>query len=478
MNTSLALKYAQNNQTRFLTELQEFVRFPSISAQDEYREALNSCAGWLVAHLRRIGFKQARMMRTRKHPLIYAERMQSRLLPTLLVYGHYDVQPPEPLNEWQSAPFEPVVKNNYLYGRGASDDKGQLFVWIKALESYLQTQGTLPVSVKCIFEGEEEIGSANLIEFISKHKDALRADVAIVSDMSILAPDKPAITYALRGALNLELEIRGAEQDLHSGKFGGAIHNPIQALCEIVAKLQDENGRIQIPGFYDRVRLPDAGERRYLSRVADKDNEILKDARAKIGWGEQEFTLYERTTLRPALSVASISGGYQGKGMKAIIPSKALAKLNFRLVSDQKPEEIAQLFCKQIARLTPPTVRSFVKMQSAVKPVVFNPKNQFTTAAISAYRKGFGNRPVFVRSGGTIPAVSAVQELLDIPVMMLGFALPEDNWHAPNERFYLPNFFRGIAAGIWFLDEIAGTRNNKHGVAPNYSRDAADIQIA
>lgn len=477
MNTTLALKYAQNNQTRFLTELQEFVRFPSISAQDEYQKALNKCAGWLVAHLRRVGFKKARIMRTRKHPLIYAERMQSRSLPTLLVYGHYDVQPPEPLNEWQSAPFEPMVKNNYLYGRGASDDKGQLFVWIKALESYLQTQGALPVNVKCIFEGEEEIGSANLIEFMSEHKDALRADVAVVSDMSILAPDKPAITYALRGTLNLELEIRGAEQDLHSGNFGGAIHNPIQALCEIIAKLHDENGKIQIPGFYDRVPQLDESERRYMSRVGDSDKEILKDARARKGWGEEEFTLYERMTLRPSLSVVGITGGYQGQGTKAIIPAKASAKLNFRLVPDQKPEEIARLFCEHIARLTPPTVHSFVQTQFAAKPVVVSRNNPFTRAAISAYRKGFGAHPVFIRSGGTVPPVSAINERLNIPVIMFGFALPDDKLHSPNERFYLPNFFKGIDTGIWFLDVIAKTRNFKHRGAPNYSRVATGILI-
>jgi len=478
MNTSLALRYARNNQIRFVAELQKFVSFPSISAQDKYREALNNCAGWLVAHLQKAGFEQARIIPTRKHPLVYAERIQSAELPTLLIYGHYDVQPPEPLNEWHSKPFEPVIKNNYLYGRGASDDKGQMFALVKSLESYLQTQGALPVNVRCIFEGEEEIGSANLIDFLANHKDALQADVALVSDMSILAPNKPAITYALRGALSLELEICGPEQDLHSGNFGGAIHNPVQVLCEIIAKLHDKNGKIQIPGFYERVRQPDAVERRYMSRVGASDEQILKGARAGTGWGEKEFSLYERTTLRPALSVVGITGGYQGQGTKSIIPARASAKLNFRLVPDQNPEEIEQLFREHIARLTPPTVRSFAQMQSAAKPVVINRKNKFARAAISAYQKGFRACPVFVRSGGTIPPVSAIQESLDIPVMMLGFALPDDKLHAPNERFYLPNFFNGISTGIWFLDEIARTRNFKYSFAPNYSRRTADIRIS
>ena len=455
MKTARALDYAQNNQKRFVRELCKFASFPSISAQDEYRGALNNCAGWLAAHLRSIGFENARIIRTRRHPLVYAERLQSSRLPTVLIYGHYDVQPPEPLAEWHSAPFAPVLKNRYLYGRGVSDDKGQMFALIKALEAYLQTAGALPVNVKCIFEGEEEIGSRNLIDFLAKHKNVVQSDAAIVSDTSIPATDKPAITYALRGTLSLELEIRGPEQDLHSGNFGGAIHNPAQVLCEIIAKLHDETGRIQIPGFYDRVREPDERERRYLARVGATDNEILENARAAAGWGAPGFTLYERTTLRPALSINGITGGYQGQGTKAIIPAKACAKLSFRLVDDQNPQEIAALVRAFIARLTPPTVSSLVKTQFAAKPVVINLKNRFTRAAVAAYQNGFGARPVFVRSGGTIPPVSAIHELLGIPVMMLGFALPDDRLHSPNERFYLPNFFKGIATAIYFFDEIS-----------------------
>lgn len=455
MNAARALEYAQNNQSRFIAELGEFVRFPSVSAQAEYRAAVNGCARWLAAHLRSVGFGKTRIIRTRRHPLVYAEYFRSRSLPTLLVYGHYDVQPPEPLDEWLTEPFSPVVKNKYLYGRGVSDDKGQMFALIKAVEAYFQTRGALPVNVKCIFEGEEEIGSKHLLNFLENHQDLLRSDVAVVSDMSVLSPDKPAVTYALRGTLSLELEIRGPAHDLHSGNFGGAIHNPVQALCEMIGKLHDENGRIQIPGFYDRVAAPREDERRYLARVGASDAAILKNARTRNGWGEREFTLYERIALRPALAVSGITGGYQGAGTKAIIPAGASAKLNIRLVPDQDPEEIARRFRARIARLTPPTVRSRVKIQFAVKPVVIDLKNRFTRAAVAAYRKGFGARPVFVRSGGTIPPISAIHERLGIPVMMLGFALPGDRLHAPNERFYLPNFFKGIATGIWFLDELA-----------------------
>ena len=475
MNPSIALSYAKTNQKRFVAVLREFVRFPSISSQDKYRQALNDCAGWLVAHLRKIGFKQARIIPTRKHPLVYAEWIQSKELPTLLIYGHYDVQPPEPLKEWDSPPFKLVVKNNYLYGRGTSDDKGQLFAWVKSLEAYLQTSRALPVNVKCIFEGEEEIGSANFIEFLENNRTAMQADVAVLSDMPILAPNKPAITYALRGALSLELEIRGPEQDLHSGNFGGAIYNPIQALCEIIAKLHDENGRIQIPGFYDRVRQPNVEERSYLSGVGGTAKQILKDAKIQSGWGERGFTLYERMTMRPSLTFSGITGGYQGQGMKAIIPAKASAKLDIRLVPDQNPEDIERLFRKEIARLTPPSVRSFVKTQFAAKPVIVDRKNHFTRAAISAYQKGFRICPVFARLGGTIPPVSAIQELLNIPIIMLGFGLPDDKLHSPNERFYLPNFFKGIATGIWFLDEIAKSTDFKCSYVPNHLRRSRDI---
>ena len=471
METSRALRYAQKNRSRFVRELCEFARYRSISAQDEHRADVNRCARWLAAHLRNIGFGKARIIETRRHPLVYAERMESERLPTLLVYGHYDVQPPEPLDEWHSKPFEPIVKNRYLYGRGTSDDKGQMFALVKALECFLQTGGALPVNVKCIFEGEEEIGSRSLIDFLRKHKNALRADAAIVSDMSIPATDKPAITYALRGTLSLELEIRGPAQDLHSGNFGGAIHNPLQALCEIIAGLHDARGRIQIPGFYDRVRLPRVAERRYLSRVGASDATILKNAGARAGWGEREFSLYERTTLRPSLAVSGITGGYQGQGAKAIIPATARAKLSFRLVDDQNPQEIAELFRAHIARLTPPTVKSLVRVQFAAKPVDIDLKNRFTRAAVEAYQKGFGARPVFLRSGGTIPPVSAMHDFLGIPVMMLGFALPDDRLHSPNERFYLPNFFKGIATGISFLNELAKTESFE------YAGGTADFKV-
>jgi acetylornithine deacetylase/succinyl-diaminopimelate desuccinylase-like protein len=306
--------------------------------------------------------------------------------------------------------------------------------------------------VKCIFEGEEEIGSPHLAPLISKNKDALQADLALVSDTKMLGKNRPAISYAQRGALSLELEVRGPRQDLHSGNFGGAIHNPLQALCEMIAALHDRSGRVAIPGFYDRVRRWNPEERAATRRDGPSDARILRDAGAAAAWGEAHFNLYERTTLRPAVTVNGIAGGYRGPGGKAVIPARASAKLNFRLVPDQDPAEIDRLFRRHIARLTPATVRSAVRTSSRAKPVLLDRRHPAMRAAIIAYRKGFGAPPVFIRSGGTIPVVRVFQDVLGIPTVLMGFALPGDRIHAPNEKFHLPNFHKAIATSIWFLE--------------------------
>jgi acetylornithine deacetylase/succinyl-diaminopimelate desuccinylase-like protein len=345
------------------------------------------------------------------------------------------------------------VRGSDLYGRGASDDKGQMFVHIKALESYLKTLGELPLNVKCLFEGEEEIGSPHLSTFLISNRAALAADSALLSDTSIPTPNCPALTYALRGAISLELEVSGAEQDLHSGVFGGAVHNPIQALCEIITGLHDHNGRVAIPGFYDRVQESSAEERRGLARDGSTDAQMLHSARALAAWGERGYTLYERTTIRPALTVNGITGGYQGSGVKAVIPARAAAKFNFRLVPHQNPREIVRLFRQYIARIAPPTVRTRIRTHLIAQPALVNRHHPAMRAAVVAYQKGFGESPVFLRSGGTIPVVNMFQEILQIPSIMMGFALPDDRMHAPNEKFHLPNFNKGIATSIWFLAE-------------------------
>jgi acetylornithine deacetylase/succinyl-diaminopimelate desuccinylase-like protein len=459
MSVALALAYARAHRRRSLSELKEFVRFPSISAQPRYAEDIKKCAHWLANDLRRIGFDDVKVITTRQHPLVHAAWSGAAGRPTVLIYGHYDVQPADPIGEWHSPPFEPTIRGNDLFGRGACDDKGQMFAHVKALEAYLRSGRALPVNIKCLFEGEEEIGSPNLVPFVARNKDALTADVAVMSDTRMLAPDRPALNYAERGALYLELKLRGPEQDLHSGNFGGAVHNPLQALCEIIAALHDADRRITIPGFYDRVRRWGREERYRMARTGPSDAQILRDAQAEEGWGERSYTLYERATIRPALTVNGIVGGYQGPGGKGVIPARALAKLSFRLVPDQDPRDVDRLFRAHIARIVPSTMRAIVRTLSAAKPALADPKHPAMAAAALAYRKGFGATPVLLRSGGTIPILNTFQEMLGIPTVLMGFALPGDRIHAPNEKFHLPNFYNGIATCIWFLAAIGAGRN-------------------
>jgi acetylornithine deacetylase/succinyl-diaminopimelate desuccinylase-like protein len=447
--------HARAHRARFLEELKRFVRFPSVSAQTRHAGDVRRCGEWLAEHLKGIGMDGVRLIATPRHPLVYAEWMGAPGRPTVLVYGHYDVQPPDPLAEWQTPPFEPTIRGTHLYGRGACDDKGQLFAHVKALESCLAATGRLPVNVKCLFEGEEEIGSPSLKPFLARNAGKLAADAAVMSDTRMLGPDRPALTYSLRGGLGMELEVTGPRQDLHSGTFGGAVHNPLQALCEILARLHDRDGRIAIPGFYDRVRMPDARERAAMATAGPADAKILADAGAERSWGERGFSLYERTTVRPALSICGLTGGYQGEGSKAVIPARASAKLNFRLVPDQDPAGIEALVRRHLGRLTPATVRSRITTHLRSRPAEIDRRHVVVRAAAQAYRRGFGAPPVFLRSGGSIPVVDLFQEVLGIPTALMGFALPDDRIHAPNERFHLPNFERGIATCLAFLEEMA-----------------------
>jgi len=443
---------ARAHRARWLDELKRFVRFPSVSAQSAHAKDVRACAAWLAEQLKQIGMAGVQVIATPRHPLVYAEWNRAPGRPTVLVYGHYDVQPPDPLQEWTTPPFEPTVRGPHLYGRGACDDKGQLFAHVKALESCLKTTGRLPVNVKCLFEGEEEIGSPNLKPFLERHARALAADAAVMSDTRMLGPDRPALTYSLRGGLSLEIEVTGPRQDLHSGTFGGAIHNPAQALCEIVAGLHDARGRIAVPGFYDRVRLPRAVERAAMKKAGPPDAKILADAGAEHGWGEPGWSLYERTTVRPSLALTGLTGGYQGEGSKAVIPARASAKLNIRLVPEQDPREIDLLVRRHVARITPPSVRSRVTTHLRAKPAVLDRRHPVMQAAARAYRRGFGVAPVFLRSGGSIPVVNLFQDVLGIPTALMGFALPDSHIHAPNERFHLPTFERGIATCRAFLE--------------------------
>ena len=462
-----ALAYARRHRPRFVAELKEFVRFPSVSNQPRHTRDVRRCASWLAAHLRRIGLEQIRIVSTNRHPIVYAAWQHARERPTILVYGHYDVQPAEPLQEWRTPPFEPVVRNNNLYGRGACDDKGQLFTHVKALESYLKTERTLPVNVKCIFEGGEELGnSPGLESFVKRNRAALHADAALMSDTRMLGPGRPALGYSQRGNLRLELEVRGPQHDLHSGNFGGAVHNPLQALCEIIASLHDSDGRVTVPGFYDKVREWSGKEREYMERTGPKDGEIVRDAGVLKEWGEAGYSLYERVTIRPALTLNGMSGGYQGAGIKTVIPAQALAKISLRLVPDQNPREIEQLIQSHIRRLAPATVSVRMRTLGASNPALVNRNHPALRAAAFAYERGFGTRPVFLRSGGSVPAASIFQKTLGIPTVLMGFALPDDHVHAPNEKFHLPNFFKGIDTSIWYLAAAARLKEMRSGDSP------------
>jgi acetylornithine deacetylase/succinyl-diaminopimelate desuccinylase-like protein len=459
MNPSRPLEYAHAHRKRFVAELKRFLSFPSVSSKPERARDVRRCAAWLARHLKNIGLDQVRVIPTRGHPIVYGAWSGARGRPTLILYGHYDVVPAEPLRDWRTPPFTPTLKDGNLYARGAADDKGQLFSHVKALESWLRTERSLPVNVKCIFEGEEEIGSPHLTSFIARNRRALRADAAVISDTRMLAPDRPAISYAQRGGLRAELKITGPPHELHSGNFGGAVLNPAQALCEIIARLHDGHGHIAIPGFYDDVRRWDEAERAFMTRNGPTDEEILHDANIKGAWGEPGFTAYERTTIRPALIVNGIAGGHQGHGSKSIIPASAFAKLSFRLVPDQNPQKIAQLFRDHIARLTPAAVHSSVRTFSPIEPALVDRNHSAVRAATFAYKNGFGSPPVFVRSGGSIPVVHTFQRILGCPAVLMGFGLPDDHIHGPNEKFHLANFYKAIATSIWYLAAAAKLRS-------------------
>lgn len=459
MDPHRALKYARTRRATFVSELKEFLRFPSVSSQPDRAADVRKCAEWLARHLQGIGLQRVRVIPTRGNPIVVASWRRGSTRPTLLIYGHYDVLPGEPLGQWRTPPFSPTVEGADLHARGAADDKGQLFSHVKALECYLKAERDLPVNVKCIFEGEEEIGSPHLTSFIERNRGALRADAAVISDTRMLAPDRPAVSYAQRGGLRAELEVKGPPHELHSGNFGGAVHNPLQALCEMIAGLHDAHGRLAIPGFYDDVRHWGEKERAFMARTGPTDEQILLDAQVERGWAESGFSLYESTTIRPALTLNGMAGGHYGRGAKSIIPARALAKLSFRLVPDQDPQKVAQLFRDHIARVTPPAVRSSVRTFSAVKPALVDRNHPAVRAAALAYKRAFGALPIFLRSGGSIPVVSTFQETLGCPVVLMGFGLPDDHIHGPNEKFHLPNFYKAIATSIWYMAVVARLRN-------------------
>jgi acetylornithine deacetylase/succinyl-diaminopimelate desuccinylase-like protein len=455
MTLPSALAYASDHQAEFLEELKDFLRIPSISTLPESAAEVRRAADWLADHMRSIGLEHVRVDETAGHPVVAADWLHAPGKPTVLVYGHYDVQPADPLDEWISGAFEPEVRDGNLYARGATDDKGQLFAHLKAIESYLRAEGALPVNVKILAEGEEEIGSRNLDPYILAHIHALAADVALISDSHILAPDRPSIVYSLRGMCYMEVEVIGPDHDLHSGQYGGTVHNPLQALCEMIAALHDADGRVAIPGFYANMRALSNEERAELARESYTDERLLRETGVPQPWGESDYTITERIGARPTLEVNGVVGGWTGAGSKTVIPSKALAKISMRLVADQDPIEIERLFREHITRIAPPTVSVEMRDLAHATPALVERDIPAMEAAARAYEIGFGERPVFTREGGSIPVVATFQKALGIPSILMGLGLPDDRLHSPNEKFALANFYRGITTIIYFHSFLA-----------------------
>ena len=450
-----ALQYAQSQHDPFLTELKEFLAIPSISALPEHRPDIQHAAQWLADHLTAIGLRNATVNPTSGHPVVTAEWLDAGpAKPTVLIYGHYDVQPVDPLELWLSDPFKAEVRDNYIYARGTSDDKGQAFIYPKSLESYLKTGGALPVNVKLIFEGEEEIGGPSLDAFIEQHRDQLKADVAVISDTHMLRPDLPCLVYALRGLCYVQVEVTGPARDLHSGQYGGAIYNPIQALTEMLASLKDRNGHITVPGFYDKVLPINEAEHQLLAQSPFSEAEFMEDAGVKSLWGEVGYTTKEQVSARPTLEINGIWGGFIGEGPKTVLPAKAYAKVSCRLVANQDHLEIAELLRSHLQKIAPPQVTVEVKRLHGGHGALINRDSKYMQAAARVLQGVFGNAPVYEREGGSIPVVATFQKVLGIDSILLGYGLPDDGLHSPNERFYLPNFYKGIEATIRYLNEI------------------------
>jgi acetylornithine deacetylase/succinyl-diaminopimelate desuccinylase-like protein len=439
-----------------LAELQEWLRIPSISTLSAHKADVMAAATWLAENMRQAGLENIEVIETATQPMVYADWLHAPDKPTVLIYGHFDVQPVDPLHLWHTPPFEPTVRGDDLFARGASDDKGQTFLHVKAVEALLKTGGTLPVNVKFLVEGEEESGSAAINHYVPQHGDKLAADAVLISDTHILAPDRPAILYGLRGMWRAEITVTGAGHDLHSGSYGGAIHNANQALAEILAALHDRDGRVTVPGFYDDVRVLSAEERASLMRVPYGEAEILADSGAPATYGEPEYTVVERTGARPTLEINGMWGGFTEEGFKTVIPAQAFAKISCRLVPYQDSVTIGKQVTAYLKQLAPPTVTVEVRPFSDGGPAFLTPYDSPAIGAASrAMQRVFGVEPIFTLEGGGIPVVTVFQKVLGAPIVLMGFGLPDDNLHAPNEKFHLPNFYNGIRTSIAFLQEMA-----------------------
>jgi acetylornithine deacetylase/succinyl-diaminopimelate desuccinylase-like protein len=450
------LDYLTKHEPHFVDELCQYVRFPSVSAQPKHKSDLAACGAWLVEHCRKIGL-DARLCPTVGNPIVVAKtpRRNGASRPHFLVYGHYDVQPAEPFELWKSPPFEPRVVGRSLFGRGASDNKGQHLAHLNAVEAYLRTGTELPCDLTLVIEGEEEVGSVSLAEFLKGNREELRCDAVIVSDSGIPSPKHPALTYALRGILAMEVELRGPSRDLHSGIYGGCVENPAMALCQLLGKLRDKDGRVAIPGFYDDVVQLSAFERKQLARLPSDEQSFRRFLGVPRLFGERGYTSTERRTARPTIEINGLTSGYQGDGSKTIVPAWARAKLTFRLVPNQKPARIAALITRHVRRLCPPTVRLKVQIGHAGDPYLVSPASAHAQAALRALKGAFGREPLLMREGGSIPIVNNFKRVLRADTLLLGLALPDDNPHSPNEKFDLDCYVRGMRLGAHLWQELA-----------------------
>jgi acetylornithine deacetylase/succinyl-diaminopimelate desuccinylase-like protein len=446
--------YLEAHRRDFEEQLKDLIRIPSISAQPDHDPDTHRAAAFVRDDLAAMGLA-AELISTKKHPLVYAEWLGASGKPTVLVYGHYDVQPPEPLEPWLSPPFEPTVRDGNLFARGATDDKGQMFTHLKAAQAWLKSTGSLPVNVKFLIEGEEEIGGASLEAYVAENRRRLACDYAVISDTSQFAPGMPAITYGLKGLAYFEIHLHGANRDLHSGTYGGAVPNPVNALTTLLASLVGQDGKIRIDGFYDAVKPFEDWERTAFAKLPFSESEFRADLAVPALTGEEGYTTLERKWARPTCDINGIFGGYAGPGPKTVLPCKAGAKLSFRLVPDQDPTTIDRLFREHVRLRCPPGVTADVTTHHGAPAVLVNVDTPGFRAAIRAIEAGFGKKPVFIREGGSIPVVGLLKQHIGVDTLLLGWGQSDDNLHGPNEKFSLADFHRGIKAGAHLLHELA-----------------------
>jgi succinyl-diaminopimelate desuccinylase len=450
--------FLEANKDRHERELCELLRIASVSADSAHKADVRRAADWVAEQFRRLKLK-VELVETAGHPIVYAESPPVAGAPTVLVYGHYDVQPPDPLDEWDSPPFEPAIRNGNVYARGATDDKGQMFTHVKSAEAWIETEGKLPLQLKFLIEGEEEVGSTNLEKFIAANKDRLACDVVVISDTSQFGPGQPAITYGLRGIVYFELRLSGPKQDLHSGTFGGAVANPANVLTAMLAGLVNDRGQVQVPGFYDDVEPLSARERKEFADLPFDEQEFMKQIGVAGLAGEQGYTALERRWARPTYDINGIWGGYQGEGAKTVLPCRAGAKFSFRLVPRQDPQKITAALEKRLRAMCPAGITMELIAFHGAPGVVVPLDSPYVAAAQQAIEEGFGRRPVFMREGGSIPVVATFHDLLGVDTLLLGWGLDDDNTHSPNEKFCLADFHRGIKASAHLWHHLGRVKN-------------------